>query len=1214
MNLKPILFFFCLIISFKSFSQDYNLSDTIQVKWDTLKKPGIGANAARYNQYGDSLYHYLYHYTDYGGVALSVRKSGDNGKTWQKTEPFAGQVENVLPQFYFETSRRFISSSIFRTELYNYNIKIRRISGNNNEDWIVYSDSVKYSCFGGLCGGPLLKLETGTNDSTILLSITTDSAFGGFKRLISTDFGTTWKPYVGFSYNRIVNNIALNHLKTKILYTRNKEMIYGGDSINLLKVPELGQLYGTHIAIKDSFFTLVQTKDNSTRRYTTSDKGNSWLIDTLPYNFQEIKQYKDTILIITKEGIFKTTDIYFKNLKKAYPKDESTPGYNTGFSMLKSGWYLNNFNGELLRSTDSGESWNLVNNTEGVMEMKSLNILGDSILLKSALGFHFTAKDFSKLDLKTIDLDESETFAFKRENAYFKINRTTILRSTDYGKTWKNSTFFNNESANNRLKYDSTRIYLSSGSNIRISYNNGESFIRKTFNGGSFIEDILFVGKTAYCLIYKSDKQGYSLLKSTDECTTWTVTPFFHPTSTYRENLVRLLNTKNKILVTTSDKIIYESRDSAQTWKKAVNQYNYEKVIQHGKHTIYLSESSHRLKITADEGLSFTHIIPNLNHLYGFKLSDNYLYTYPLQAIFYDSYYPYYSTRLVQRIHLDSLVSRVAASENYAILRGAIFKDENGNCQKDTAEKGVVADKIIRVMPRNYTVVTDNEGKFEVALPPDTYTLTTENLNYFKTSCSDSILKNIVLKAKETKDTNFVFKKLTEVHDLVLSLSTGSRARPGFELDAVIKIENSGTEKIDSALVKLEFPKNYINLMGINQNTNLNDNPIIWKIYNLGVGDVKQFNINMNVASTTPLSTELFFKAIGQVLNKKDTLPLNNVDSVKLTVTGAFDPNDKTVLPEGKIPFFTTELDYLIRFQNTGTDTAFKVVVRDTLPYNLEPLSIKSIVASHPYVLSIKNNILTFTFDKILLPDSNVNERASHGFIRFKIKPIKDLYYGGSIQNKAAIFFDFNDPIITNIANSELIKPKVFINQAQSLCEGDAYNGKKYFTSTTRFDTLWSQRYDTIITTQITVNPLINIFKDTTIKRSQLFLDKTWNEGDKAMARVKALSGCDTIMNYTIHILSTATAELPTEFNSFIMYPNPATDYLSISYEIKKATKVEISLYNMMGQKLKNLSILQQNTEGVHHISNDLKDVQSGSYQVGIKTESGTVYKRFIKM
>ena len=118
MNLKPILFFFCLIISFKSFSQDYNLSDTIQVKWDTLKKPGIGANAARYNQYGDSLYHYLYHYTDYGGVALSVRKSGDNGKTWQKTEPFAGQVENVLPQFYFETSRRFISSSIFRTELY----------------------------------------------------------------------------------------------------------------------------------------------------------------------------------------------------------------------------------------------------------------------------------------------------------------------------------------------------------------------------------------------------------------------------------------------------------------------------------------------------------------------------------------------------------------------------------------------------------------------------------------------------------------------------------------------------------------------------------------------------------------------------------------------------------------------------------------------------------------------------------------------------------------------------------------------------------------------------------------------------------------------------------------------------------------------------------------------------------------------------------------
>ncbi len=50
---------------------------------------------------------------------------------------------------------------------------------------------------------------------------------------------------------------------------------------------------------------------------------------------------------------------------------------------------------------------------------------------------------------------------------------------------------------------------------------------------------------------------------------------------------------------------------------------------------------------------------------------------------------------------------------------------------------------------------------------------------------------------------------------------------------------------------------------------------------------------------------------------------------------GSFDPNDKTGLPLGVsaagIIAPGTKLEYLIRFQNTGTDTAFRVEIRDTL-------------------------------------------------------------------------------------------------------------------------------------------------------------------------------------------------------------------------------------------------------------------------------------------
>ena len=53
------------------------------------------------------------------------------------------------------------------------------------------------------------------------------------------------------------------------------------------------------------------------------------------------------------------------------------------------------------------------------------------------------------------------------------------------------------------------------------------------------------------------------------------------------------------------------------------------------------------------------------------------------------------------------------------------------------------------------------------------------------------------------------------------------------------------------------------------------------------------------------------------------------------TVRCGFDPNDKEVTPEGAGPDHLTqisdELEYRIRFQNTGNDTAFDVTIYDRL-------------------------------------------------------------------------------------------------------------------------------------------------------------------------------------------------------------------------------------------------------------------------------------------
>jgi uncharacterized repeat protein (TIGR01451 family) len=112
------------------------------------------------------------------------------------------------------------------------------------------------------------------------------------------------------------------------------------------------------------------------------------------------------------------------------------------------------------------------------------------------------------------------------------------------------------------------------------------------------------------------------------------------------------------------------------------------------------------------------------------------------------------------------------------------------------------------------------------------------------------------------------------------------------------------------------------------------------------------------------------------------------------------------------------ELEYRINFQNTGNDTAFRVVLRDTLDLNVFDISsLVPGVASHPFTFRMTGKgVLEWVFDNILLPDSTTNEKASHGFVKFKISQVAGLSNGTIISNKAGIYFDFNAPVITDPA------------------------------------------------------------------------------------------------------------------------------------------------------------------------------------------------------
>jgi len=155
-------------------------------------------------------------------------------------------------------------------------------------------------------------------------------------------------------------------------------------------------------------------------------------------------------------------------------------------------------------------------------------------------------------------------------------------------------------------------------------------------------------------------------------------------------------------------------------------------------------------------------------------------------------------------------------------------------------------------------------------------------------------------------------------------------------------------------------------------------------------------------------------------------------------VTGSYDPNDKTGFPRGYGEHHYInkgqDLEYLIRFQNTGNDTAFTVRIDDVLSPELDITSLRPGASSHPYELNIRGtDTLEFLFENILLPDSFVNEVASHGFVQFKIAQKEDLELGTIIENTANIYFDFNAAIITNTTFHELGENFINVTSTQEI-------------------------------------------------------------------------------------------------------------------------------------------------------------------------------------
>ena len=138
-------------------------------------------------------------------------------------------------------------------------------------------------------------------------------------------------------------------------------------------------------------------------------------------------------------------------------------------------------------------------------------------------------------------------------------------------------------------------------------------------------------------------------------------------------------------------------------------------------------------------------------------------------------------------------------------------------------------------------------------------------------------------------------------------------------------------------------------------------------------------------------------------------------------IVDSFDPNDKASSPQGTgvehniLPF--EQIEYLVRFENTGTDTAYAIIVRDTLDAMVDLSTLSELRSSHKFILEVSGKerpVLTWKFYGINLVDTKTNPLKSQGFLRYSIGLKKEVAIGTVVSNKAFIYFDYNKPVITN--------------------------------------------------------------------------------------------------------------------------------------------------------------------------------------------------------
>jgi uncharacterized repeat protein (TIGR01451 family) len=350
------------------------------------------------------------------------------------------------------------------------------------------------------------------------------------------------------------------------------------------------------------------------------------------------------------------------------------------------------------------------------------------------------------------------------------------------------------------------------------------------------------------------------------------------------------------------------------------------------------------------------------------------------------------------------------ARDRKGLIQGHIFYDGNKNGIYDSDESGVGNYPVV-VKPSGLKIIPSESGEFLFTGDRDSiYTLEFPDADLFDyASVQFPYIFN-------NSATNLIGVTLKNPIAIINSAFVVPRSRCSVKSYAILPVVNAGFA--DAEKIRITIKGNDLAKLSLEENSSHAEGNILeFEITDLKVKASQNLSYFIEWASGEFTGKFAEFNLKLEVYKDNSVISVIQ-DTISSEIRCSWDPNDMAVTPAGVEDLHYTKmnstLSYLVRFENTGNDTAYTVAVYDTLDANLDYSTLKVIGSSHPVQTEINKDKVVFRFENIMLPDAKTDKEKAQGFVRFSVKPKSDLSEYTVIRNKAGIVFDMNTPVITN--------------------------------------------------------------------------------------------------------------------------------------------------------------------------------------------------------